>query len=77
MLSVWFPFRFLKYQKSLASGRKSFEQEYQRKQHLLSLRGKAESDTSLPILRKNIQERKKAAAFPQLRLDAVRLIVCR
>ena len=53
------------------------EQEYQRKQHLLSLRGKAESDTSLPILRKNIQERKKAAASPQLRLDAVRLIVCR
>ena len=53
------------------------EQEYQRKQHLLSLRGKAESDISLPILRKNIQERKKAAASPQLRLDAVRLIVCR
>lgn len=53
------------------------EQEYQRKQHLLSLRGKAENDTTLPILRKNIQERKKAAASPQLRLDAVRLIVCR
>lgn len=53
------------------------EQEYQRMNHLLSLRGKAEDSPILKELRKNIQERKKAAANPQLRLDAIRLIVCR
>lgn len=53
------------------------EQEYQRTQHLLALRGKAENSPVLQILRKNVLERKKAAATPQLRLDAVRLIVCR
>ncbi|MDR1759133.1 MAG: RNA polymerase-associated protein RapA [Fibrobacter sp.] len=53
------------------------EQEYQRIHHLLTLRGKAEGSPVLNELRKNIQERKKAAASPQLRLDAIRLIVCR
>lgn len=53
------------------------EQEYQRLNHLLALRGKAENSPVLALLRKNIQERKKAALTPQLRLDAIRLLVCR
>jgi ATP-dependent helicase HepA len=53
------------------------EQEYQRLNHLLALRGKAENSPVLALLRKNILERKKAALTPQLRLDAVRLLVCR
>src|SRR5574344_136431 len=56
---------------------KRAEQEYQRMNHLLTIRGQAENSPILAVLRKNVSERKKAALAPQLRLDAVRLIVCR
>lgn len=53
------------------------EQEYQRANHLLSMRGKAGMSDQLKQLRKNVQDRKKVFATPQLRLDAIRLIVCK
>ena len=53
------------------------EQEYQRMNHLLSMRGKAGTSEALKQLRKNVQERKKIVANPQLRLDAIRLVVCK
>jgi ATP-dependent helicase HepA len=53
------------------------EQEYQRMNHLLSMRGKAGNNTQLQQLRKNAQEWKKVISNPQLRLDAIRLLVCR
>jgi len=53
------------------------EQEFQRIHHLLSLRGKAENSPVLAQLRKNMSDRKKAAQTPQLRLDSVRLLICR
>ena len=45
--------------------------------HLLSMRGKAGNNTQLQQLRKNAQEWKKVISNPQLRLDAIRLLVCR
>ena len=45
--------------------------------HLLSMRGKAGTSETLKQLRKNVQERKKIVANPQLRLDAIRLVVCK
>ena len=53
------------------------EQEYQRMNHLLSMRGKAGTSEALKQLRKNVQERKKVVSTPQLRLDAIRLVVCK
>ncbi len=53
------------------------EQEYQRMNHLLTMRGKAGNNAELAQLRKNVAERKKIVANPQLRLDAIRLLVCR
>jgi hypothetical protein len=53
------------------------EQEYQRMNHLLSMRGKAGNNTQLQQLRKNAQEWKKIISNPQIRLDAIRLLVCR
>ena len=54
-----------------------YEQEYQRMNHLLTMRGKAGNNAELAQLRKNVAERKKIVANPQLRLDAIRLLVCR
>jgi len=53
------------------------EQEYQRVNHLLTIRGKAGNSAELKQLRKNVADRKKIVANPQLRLDAIRLLVCR
>lgn len=53
------------------------EQEYQRMNHLLSMRGKAGNNAQLQQLRKNAQEWKKIISNPQIRLDAIRLLVCR
>lgn len=53
------------------------EQEYQRMNHLLSMRGKAGNNAQLQQLRKNAQEWKKIFSNPQIRLDAIRLLVCR
>lgn len=53
------------------------EREYQRMNHLLSLRGKAQNSPVLDILRKNISVYRKAALNPQIRLDSIRLLVCR
>lgn len=53
------------------------EQEYQRVNHLLMMRGKAGNNEQLKQLRKNVQEWKKIISNPQLRLDAIRLLVCR
>lgn len=53
------------------------EQEYQRMNHLLTMRGKAAGNTVLQQMRKNVGDRKKIVANPQLRLDAIRLLVCR
>lgn len=53
------------------------EQEYQRMNHLLTMRGKAGNNDQLKQLRKNAQEWKKIISTPQLRLDAIRLLVCR
>lgn len=53
------------------------EQEYQRMNHLLMMRGKAGNNDQLKQLRKNAQEWKKIISTPQLRLDAIRLLVCR
>lgn len=53
------------------------ELELERVHHLLTLRGKAENSPLLAQLRKNMVERKKAAQTPQLRLDSVRLLICR
>lgn len=53
------------------------EQEYQRMNHLLTIRGKAAGNAQLQQLRKNVGDRRKVVANPQLRLDAIRLLVCR
>lgn len=53
------------------------EQEYQRMNHLLSLRGKAQNSPLLDALRKNVGIYRKAALNPQIRLDSIRLLVCR
>lgn len=53
------------------------EQEYQRMNHLLTMRGKASGNAELQQLRKNVSDRRKVVANPQLRLDAIRLLVCR
>jgi ATP-dependent helicase HepA len=53
------------------------EQEYQRMNHLLTMRGKAAGSALLQQMRKNVSDRRKVVANPQLRLDAIRLLVCR
>ena len=53
------------------------EQEYQRMNHLLTMRGKAAGNAMLQQMRKNVGDRRKVVANPQLRLDAIRLLVCR
>ena len=53
------------------------EQEYQRMNHLLTMRGKAAGSALLQQMRKNVGDRRKVVANPQLRLDAIRLLVCR
>ncbi len=53
------------------------EREYQRMNHLLSLRGKAQNSPLLDSLRKNVGIYRKAALNPQIRLDSIRLLVCR
>ncbi|HSQ41284.1 MAG TPA: RNA polymerase-associated protein RapA, partial [Fibrobacteraceae bacterium] len=53
------------------------EREYQRAQYLLALQGKSENTAFLVEFRRSIVERKKAVLAPQLRLDGIRLLVCR
>lgn len=53
------------------------EQEYQRMNHLLTFRGQAQNNPVLDALRKNVAVRKKTALSPQIRLDSIRLLVCR
>lgn len=53
------------------------EREYQRMNHLFALRGQSQNNPILDTLRKNIATRKKAAQTPQIRLDSIRLLVCR
>ena len=53
------------------------EQEYQRMNHLMLMRGRGGSSTALQQLKKNVTERRKIVSTPQLRLDAIRLLVCR
>ena len=64
-------------EKAAAAVEARAEQEYQRMNHLLSMRGKAGNNAQLQQLRKNAQEWKKVISNPQLRLDAIRLLVCR
>ena len=45
--------------------------------HLLTMRGKGGNSAQLQQLRKNVQEWKKTVSNPQIRLDAIRLLVCR
>ena len=45
--------------------------------HLLTMRGKAAGNATLQQMRKNVSDRRKVVANPQLRLDAIRLLVCR
>ena len=56
---------------------KRTEQEYQRMNHLVVMRGRGGSSTALQQLKKNVTERRKIVSAPQLRLDAIRLLVCR
>ena len=51
--------------------------EYLRTKHLLALRGSSENSDELLEMKKNIAERKKYVEKPSVRLDAIRLIVCR
>lgn len=51
--------------------------EYDRMRHLVSMRGDAEGNSELAKLKKNNMERRKAVAQPAVRLDAIRLVVCR
>ena len=64
-------------EKAAAAVEARSEQEYQRVNHLLTMRGKAGNSAELQQLRKNVFDRKKIVANPQLRLDAIRLVVCR
>ena len=64
-------------EKAAAAVETRSEQEYQRVNHLLTMRGKAGNNAELQQLRKNVFDRKKIVANPQLRLDAIRLVVCR
>jgi ATP-dependent helicase HepA len=64
-------------EKAAAAVEARAEQEYQRMNHLLSMRGKAGNNAQLQQLRKNAQEWKKIISNPQIRLDAIRLLVCR
>jgi ATP-dependent helicase HepA len=64
-------------QKAMEKVGERLEREYQRAQYLLALQGKAEDSAILVDFRKSIVERKKAVQTPQLRLDAIRLVVCR
>ncbi|MBR6378853.1 MAG: RNA polymerase-associated protein RapA [Fibrobacter sp.] len=56
---------------------KRTEQEYQRVNHLMLMRGRGGSSTALQQMKKNVTERRKIVSTPQLRLDAIRLLVCR
>jgi len=56
---------------------KRTEQEYQRMNHLMLMRGHGGSSTALQQMKKNVTERRKIVSTPQLRLDAIRLLVCR
>lgn len=51
--------------------------EFQRARHLLELRGQSSQSPILSTMRKQTAERAKAALAPQLRLDAVRILVCK
>ena len=56
---------------------KRTEQEYQRMNHLMAMRGRGGNSATLQQLRKNVTDRRKVVSTPQLRLDAIRLLVCR
>ena len=56
---------------------KRTEQEYQRMNHLMVMRGRGGNSATLQQLRKNVTDRRKVVSTPQIRLDAIRLIVCR
>jgi ATP-dependent helicase HepA len=56
---------------------KRTEQEYQRMNHLMLMRGHGGSSSALQQMKKNVTERRKIVSTPQLRLDAIRLLVCR
>lgn len=53
------------------------EAEYRRTRHLSKLRGTSENSAALNDAKKLIQERKKAVAQSTVRLDAIRLVVCK
>lgn len=53
------------------------EAEYRRTRHLSKIRGTSENAAALNDAKKAIQERKKAVMQSTLRLDAIRLIVCK
>lgn len=53
------------------------EAEYRRTRHLSKIRGTSENAAALNDAKKAIQERKKAVMQNTLRLDAIRLIVCK
>ena len=63
--------------KALEKVSERLESEYQRAQYLLALQGKAEDSAFLTDFRRSIVERKKAVQAPQIRLDSIRLLVCR
>ena len=53
------------------------DSEYARLKHLMSMRGSSENTPALVTMKKNIQDRKKALSGALLRLDGIRLVVCR
>ncbi len=60
-----------------AAVEEKLEAEYRRAFHLNTMRGTSEQTSNLAEMKKNMQERKKAASQMAIRLDAIRLIVCR
>lgn len=53
------------------------DSEYARLKHLMFMRGSSENTPALVTMKKNIQDRKKALSGALLRLDGIRLVVCR
>jgi ATP-dependent helicase HepA len=64
-------------EKSIDLVSKRVDKEYERCQYLLTVQERPRAEEVLQVLRKKTLEYKKAALSPQLRLDAIRLIVCR
>lgn len=53
------------------------DSEYKRTRYLTTMRGGAENTPELQTMKKTFQERKKAVSQGNLRLDGIRLVVCR